>query len=255
MKKILIVFIKFILFLFKIIIFLVNKIIFGFSILIEYLKGYECEKFKDCVMLYKLKKNQPPASDRYIEYPWMIENLDMKSGRLLDVGSTICDKLYDLLPKAVKIYGINTNYQPVKNKDIEFTIGDIRQTNYQDNYFDCVICISTLEHIGVKGRYNSDNDSIGDLRAMKEIRRILKPNGVLLVTIPYGIKDVLPFNRLYNKERVNKLFEGFEIVSQEFRKFDKNLGVWLKVSESEAAKTDMIKDRWYAIALIRAIKR
>ena len=230
------------------------KIVYYLNIINVYLGGEECAKLRDCLLLAKLKAGQPPASDRFIEYPWLLENIDITSGRLLDIGSTIGDQLYDTLPKTVEINCLNLNSKKFKNKQIKFKQGDIRKADYPDNYFDLIACVSTLEHIGVAGRYGSDDQPEGDLRAMGEIKRILKPGGILLATVPYGDKDILPINKLYNKTRIDDLFSGLGIISQEFKKFDKNWHVWLKVGETEAAKTDMASDGWYALCLIKAKK-
>lgn len=233
---------------------LLSRALFYLEILKTYFSGNECAKLKDCVLLYELRKNQPPASDRYIEYPWMLENIPIKQGRLLDVGSTVCDKLYETLPKEIEINCLNVNEKKCKHSEIKFFKCDIRKTDFQDNYFDCITCISTIEHVGVAGRYNSDDDPEGDIKSMEEIKRILKPKGILLITVPYGIKDMLPINKLYNKGRLEKLFNGFDIENIKFRKFSERWGVWLKVAEEKAATTDMLKDRWYALCLIKAKK-
>jgi len=230
------------------------KIVYYLNIINVYLGGRECAKLRDCLLLAKLKASQPPASDRFIEYPWLLENINITSGRLLDVGSTIGDQLYETLPKSIEINCLNLSAKKFKNKQIKFKQGDIRKTDYPDNYFNLITCVSTLEHIGVNGRYGSYYDPAGDIKAMSEIKRILKPGGILLATVPYGAKDVLPINKLYNKNRIANLFSGLEIISQEFKKFDKNWHVWLKVGETEAAKTDMASDGWYALCLIKAKK-
>ncbi len=234
--------------------FLLKKITLYLNTLKIYFDKSECEKLRDCLLLVKLKARQPPGADRAIEYPWMIENINIKEGKLLDIGSTTCDMLSALLPSSLEIHGINLNPKTINNKNIQFFTGDIRKTDYSDNYFDCITCISTLEHIGVSGRYGSDDDQQGDIKAIKEMKRILKPGGELLITVPYGIKDVLPINKLYNKNRLDKLFKNFDIANQTFIKFNTQWGIWLKVTEAEAAKTDMIKDSWYALALIKVLK-
>jgi SAM-dependent methyltransferase len=254
MKKILLLLIKICSGFLRIIKWPLDRLIYYSDILRIYLTGRECEKFSDCLLLAKLKAGQPPASDRFIEYPWLLENINITEGRLLDIGSTIGDQLYETLPKTVEINCLNLSAKKFKNQRIEFKQGDIRQTDYPDNYFDLIACVSTLEHIGVGGRYGSDFDEQGDLKATREIKRILKPGGILLATVPYGAKDVLPINKLYDKNRISDLFSGFNIISQEFKKFDKNWHVWLKVSEAEAAKTDMLRDGWYALCLIKAKK-
>jgi SAM-dependent methyltransferase len=219
-----------------------------------YLEQGECKKFNDCRLLAKVLYYQPANSDRYLEYPWLLQNINIASGKILDVGSTASNMLYNFLPKAVEINSIDLNSKYIESEAIKFAVGDIRKTNYEDNYFDVVSCISTLEHIGVSGRYGSDDDPEGDLRAVKEMGRILKPGGTMLVTVPYGIRDVLPINKLYNKERIIRLFKDFSAVEIEYKKYFGQFNLWLATDEAEAAKTDMIKDRWYAIAFIKVKK-
>ncbi|MFH0853963.1 MAG: class I SAM-dependent methyltransferase [bacterium] len=254
MKKISFFFVKLLIKLIQLIQSILNRATFYLDVLKIYINGNECAKLKDCFLLQTLRKKQPPGSDRYIEYPWMLENISISRGRLLDIGSTKGDNLYELLPKTIEINCININEKKFKHKEIKFFKGDIRNTFFPDNYFDCATCISTLEHIGVSGRYGNGEDREGDIKAMKEIRRTVKPGGILILTVPYGIRDVLPINKLYNKKRIEKLLEGFNIINNEFRKYNPKWAVWLKVSEEEAAVTDMIRDKWYAINLIKAVK-
>ncbi len=226
-----------------------TKIIeFPFSVLSMQIKQNECKKLKDNILLAKLKYNAPKCYDRDFEYPWMLRNIHLKEGKLLDVGSTIGEMLRDLLPEGVDLYTLNYNKQ-AKVKGINQVLGDIRNTEFEDNTFDYITCISTLEHIGVEGRYGVKKDSKGDLKAMKEIYRILKPGGRLLVTIPYGAEDVLPINKLYNRERTQKLFEGYKLVSEKYLKYNKKYKLWLNVREKEAVDTIWQRDKWYSIGL------
>jgi len=218
-----------------------------FNILITQIKQNECTKLKDNILLYKLLSKAPKCFDRVFEYPWVLKNIDIKEGRLLDVGSTVGNMLKELIPENIEIHTINTEKKESNNKTIQY-IGDIRKTEYKDNYFDAVTCISTLEHIGVEGRYHSDNDPDGDLKAMIEMHRILKTGGKLYITIPYGIRDVLPINKLYNKNRINVLTKDFRIIKEEYLKYNSKYSLWLNSSEQEAGMTDWLKDRWYSLA-------
>ncbi len=87
-----------------------------------------------------------------------------------------------------------------------------------------------------------------DLKAMIEMHRILKSGGKLYITIPYGIRDVLPINKLYNKNRINVLTKDFRIIKEEYLKYNSKYSLWLNSSEQEAGMTDWLKDRWYSLA-------
>ncbi len=226
-----------------------TKIIeFPFQVLRMQIKQNECQSLKDNIKLAKLRNRAPKCFDRDFEYPWVLKNIDIKKGKLLDIGSTVGQMLYDILPKTVEINTLNINSQKdVKGvKQIE---GDIRKTDFKSNLFDCITCVSTLEHIGVEGRYGVEEDGTGDMKAMKEMYRILKPGGRLFLTVPYGAQDVLPINKLYNKKRTEKLFKGYKLLKEEYLKYNKKYGIWLTVSEKEAAETIWQKDKWYSLGL------
>jgi len=59
--------------------------------------------------------------------------------------------------------------------------GDIQQLDYPDNWFDLVLCFSTLEHV-------SDTD-----QAVGELARVLKPGGTALIGFP-SVSWVMDFS-------------------------------------------------------------
>ena len=214
-----------------------------------FLKGNECQKYSDCVLLHKMLIKAPRYYDRAIEYPWVLKNVDLKKGNFLDVGSTVGKLFRKHLPKDVRVFAINTEKEQrfSQSENIQHVVGDIRKTEFKDSFFDVITCVSTLEHIGVEGRYNIKKDLSGDKKAMIEMHRILKKGGKLLVTTPYGKKDVLPLNKLYNKERLVKLFKGFKVISACYMKYDSDFYIWTEVTEKQAASTDWENERWYSI--------
>ena len=52
------------------------------------------------------------------------------------------------------------------------TVGNLEKTQFQPNFFDIIICTEVLEHI-----YNYQN-------IITELKRILKPQGTLIITFP-----------------------------------------------------------------------
>jgi SAM-dependent methyltransferase len=59
-----------------------------------------------------------------------------------------------------------------QSKDSLFSIADITKLPFADSSFDCVICSEVMEHI-------PDHE-----KALKEMDRILKPQGTLAVSVP-----------------------------------------------------------------------
>jgi SAM-dependent methyltransferase len=115
----------------------------------------------------------------------------MRPGKVLDVG---CAATRNYLPASLallgwEVWGIDIREWKFKFPNFHFVVGDIRQTTFPDNFFDCVYAVSTLDHIGLSGRYGiTKYDPQGDFKAIREIARILRNEGTLLITIPYGKK-------------------------------------------------------------------
>lgn len=56
--------------------------------------------------------------------------------------------------------------------NMHFKHNDLSETDYEDNYFDAIVCSEVLEHIPARER------------AVRELHRILKPGGTLLISMP-----------------------------------------------------------------------
>lgn len=104
-----------------------------------------------------------------------------KDAKVLDLG---CGngRVYELLKDmGVQYYGLDISQELVKlaKKSVpkgHFVVGDLLKTPYKDNEFDLIICMATLHHIPSKSARND---------ALREIYRITKPGGNILITIWY----------------------------------------------------------------------
>ena len=112
----------------------------------------------------------------------MLEYLDIQPGDLiLDMGcgegfySMIFDQLYDCTVIAVdydqEILDMAKKWLGGSAK-VTFEIGDITNLRFEDNHFDKIVCTEVLEHIP------------DDVTSSRELYRVLKPGGVLAVTVP-----------------------------------------------------------------------
>jgi SAM-dependent methyltransferase len=76
--------------------------------------------------------------------------------------------------------------------------------------FDAGISISSFEHDGL-GRYGDPINPDGDLRAMEEAKRLIKPGGLLYLSVPVGADCVLwNAGRIYGHIRLPLILEGWK---------------------------------------------
>jgi SAM-dependent methyltransferase len=217
----------------------------------------EFASLRDCLFYSRKQARHPRVGERAIEYPWVYKRVsDLRDCRVLDVGAKRGLPITDLLLEQNIVYTIDSSL-PESSVLGRLTAlrGDIRQTSFDDGFFDAVVAVSTLEHVGIAGRYDvSVPDEEGDLKAMREIDRILKPGGRVLLTLPYGVGRSLPLNRLYGPDRVTRLVSGFQPVESEYFRYAAQYSLWLSVPEEAARTNNWDAEPWYALACIHLRK-
>ena len=86
----------------------------------------------------------------------------------------------------------------------------VRDMSYDDmtNKFDAALSISSFDHDGL-GRYGDPIDPSADLKAMQNVWRILRPNGLLYLAVPIG-PDLVVWNlhRRYGPLRLPMLLKS-----------------------------------------------
>lgn len=96
--------------------------------------------------------------------------------------------------------------QHLTGKQIKLVLGDLLQIPYRDSSFNKIYCTEVLEHV------------VDDRKALKELKRVLKEGGLLIVTVPNH-------NYPFLWDPVNKILEFF------FKRHIQNgfwAGIWNK---------------------------
>lgn len=111
------------------------------------------------------------------------------------------------------------DYRPAKLElsNLSSNSSDLTKLSFDDNSIISLSCMHTVEHIGL-GRYGDELDFDGDLKAMKELARVLKAGGCLLFVTPIGNINRIQFNahRIYNKNYIITIFNKFGLQLVEF---------------------------------------
>lgn len=106
------------------------------------------------------------------------------------------------------------DYRPADIRLTNLTCKTANLTNlhFESNSIASLSCMHTIEHIGL-GRYGEPIDYDGDLKAIKELKRVVIPSGDLLIVIPIG-KAKIEFNahRIYSYEQIISYFDDFKLI-------------------------------------------
>jgi SAM-dependent methyltransferase len=139
---------------------------------------------------------------------------EIKPASVVDVGSTV------LLVGIVSQFAptISVDVRPVQCALPGLTAvkGNITAMDFADNSQECVMSLCVIEHIGL-GRYGDPLDAQGAARAARELARVIRPGGHLLISTMVG-PPCLAFNahRIFSVEEFLAMFPEMEPVEEVF---------------------------------------
>lgn len=138
--------------------------------------------------------------------------------------------LQKILKSFSHIKYISGDLNPSMDCDIRLDITDI---NFEDNFFDVVICSHVLEHI------------VDDRKAMRELFKVLKPSGEAILQVPISKYNKETFEdisitTLEERERIFGQKDHVRIYGKDYKKRLENVG--FKVSLYDIKKDLSIQD-------------
>ena len=101
--------------------------------------------------------------------------------------------------------------------------GDLHNLPFKDMEVKSISCMHTLEHIGL-GRYGDPIDAMGDLKAIKQLKRVVASGGNLLIVVPIGEKAIIEFNahRIYTYDQIISYFIDEDFILKQFSLIPEN---------------------------------
>lgn len=150
----------------------------------------------------------------------ILDKINLKNKKVLEIGCAGGVILRYLNNKKVNYVGIDLKRENLKGlEEFKTKVMDARDLKFGKETFDIIIACETFEHIN-----NVD-------KAIKEVRRVLKKEGIFIITVPNdmlleemwcycGDKENLKItnrghiNKFYDKEMVQKIFNGFKIIDE-----------------------------------------
>lgn len=219
----------------------------NYPIFLNYKLKLDIMKFKFVKYLKSFHINE-----RIIEIPFAMQSLSNipKEAKILDLGCSESILSIEMASLGYKVIGIDFREYPYYHPNFNFIKGDILNLPFSAQEYDAVFSISTIEHIGI-GSYKDPLNEDGDILVINQIKRVLKKNGLFVLTIPFGPPQVNSHCRIYDKDRVDKLLMDFYIKEIRYFLFEKNGNniYWRESNPSEAA----CMNNPYAVCLIKAV--
>jgi len=171
---------------------------------------------------------RPGTDERVVEIPWVLSRLRM-SGRVLEVGYAFAETAYlgGLLRSGVELVGVDLATRDVEG--METVEADVRALPFPERSFDQVLLVSTLEHIGADNTvYGLDAGSDGDTRieALRELKRVLRGDGSLLVSVPLGEPGDHGWFRQEDEHGWSKLFARADLFVEEIEAYELQDAGW-----------------------------
>jgi ubiquinone/menaquinone biosynthesis C-methylase UbiE len=150
----------------------------------------------------------------------------LKQGKLLDIGTGPGRLLFEINKRVpqIDLHGIDisasmvdvarNNLKDIKNIDLR--VGNIAQTDYPDNYFDCIISTGSF--------YNWDDP----VKGLNEMHRILKPGSTAYIFDTHS-----GYDKKLLVSRLNDNLKGYNYFRKKLSKFflRKQLSMTYSISE------------------------
>ncbi len=157
---------------------------------------------------------------RVVEIPWVLARVAPRTGRLLDAGSSLnYDFVLTALPlsnKKISIVTLAPEAACYWKLGISYIFGDLRSLDFRDEWFDMIVCISTIEHVGMdNSMYTGQKESLPASRtqdfliAVKELKRVLKGGGILYITFPFGQYEDHGWFQQFDSQLTDRLIQEF----------------------------------------------
>jgi len=174
-------------------------------------------------------------TERVVEIPWVLSRYRGER-RVLDIGPAFAQPLYvqHLTRLGIpELHGVDL--APVAVPGMRMTHADVRQMPFADQSFDLITCVSTLEHIGRDNAHylvQAPTDVVeGDLATLCELRRVLKPSGRILITVPFGRLDIQDWQKQYDLNAWRSLLDRAALQAVETEFFGYTPAGWRRMAD------------------------
>lgn len=189
-------------------------------------------------------------TERILEHTFVHTRLPRPPARVLDMGCAESMASLEMASMGYQVVGVDLRRLPLEHPNFTQVQANLGDLPFPDGSFDIVVCLSTVEHVGL-GWY-TEGDTTTDLTAIREAVRTLKPGGTFLLTVPFGRATITPLHRVYDRPQLNKLLAPLTVRELAFGV--RNGEIWSLTDDEATAENADSAARVSAVALVVAEK-
>lgn len=162
------------------------------------------------------------VNERIVELPFAMAALGSvpPAARILEIGSAESTFSLSAASLGFRITAVDPRPLPYTHPNLESFAGPLEQLAPPVEPFAAAFLISTIEHVGL-GAYGEDAYGDGqpgaaaDRALLHRVRELLSPDGLLVLSTPYGPVGVSEFERTYDDAALTKLLAGWRITERQ----------------------------------------
>ncbi len=191
------------------------------------------------------------VSERIIEHMFVHTRLPPPPARVLDLGCAESTAGIEMASFGYQVDGVDLRNLPVYHPSFTMVNADVAQLPFDNETFDVVVSLSTVEHVGL-GWYTPVADASSDIQAVREAHRVLRKGGRFILTVPFGQATKTRLHRVYD-------LPALELLLQPFTRSDFLFGVrdgeaWSVTADAATAAKAESSHRVSAVALVVATR-
>jgi hypothetical protein len=162
------------------------------------------------------------VNERIVEMPFAMAALGRLSppARVLDIGSAESTFPLSAACLGYDVTALDLRPLPYEHPNLTTFAGRFEDWQPPAEPFAAAFLISTIEHVGL-GAYgeraygDSRPGSGADFALLERVSGLLAPDGMLVLTTPYGTGAVSDFERIYDQQSLATLLDGWQIRDQQ----------------------------------------
>ena len=152
------------------------------------------------------------VNERIVEIPHVYRALArVQPGvKVADVGAAESLVAFSLALLGYDVTAVDLRPYPFEHPRLRSVTTPIEDWDHEGT-FDAIICLSTIEHVGLGAYGEEPKEDRADIAAMRRMRELTQPGGLLILTTRFGRPGTDEFQRTYDKAGLDELLEGWNV--------------------------------------------